>query len=97
MPTIPASKPADGMSATSGPLLDEPHFGSGNKEEQPLDPAAAAPIAGTAASTEASPAAAAAPAAAPAAASTATPAAASTAAPAVQPTPTEKQIHAHDQ
>jgi hypothetical protein len=44
MPEIPASKPAAGMSATSGPLNDDP-FSPEPKEEQPaaLAPTPAAP------------------------------------------------------
>jgi hypothetical protein len=38
LPAIPSSKPAAGMSATSGPMFDEPNFG----EEKPAAPAAPA-------------------------------------------------------
>jgi hypothetical protein len=43
MPEIPASKPAAGMSATSGPLNDDP-FSPEPKEEQPAAAAAAATV-----------------------------------------------------
>lgn len=46
MPEIPATKPAAGMSATSGPLSDDP-FATEPKEEQ----AAAAPAAPAATTT----------------------------------------------
>jgi hypothetical protein len=36
MPALPNSKPAAGMSATSGPMFEEPNFG----EEKPVDHAA---------------------------------------------------------
>ena len=38
MPAITTNKPAAGMSATSGPMFEEPDFGSDTKEEQPLAP-----------------------------------------------------------
>src|SRR2546429_117785 len=40
-PAIPTTKPAPGMSATSGPLGDEPDFSADTKEGQPAAPAAA--------------------------------------------------------
>lgn len=38
MPTLPTKEPAQGMSATSGPLGDEPDFGTDVKEEAPPAP-----------------------------------------------------------
>ncbi|KAJ4377946.1 hypothetical protein N0V83_000776 [Neocucurbitaria cava] len=38
LPAIPTSKPAAGMSATSGPMFDEPDFDSNTKEEKPIAP-----------------------------------------------------------
>jgi hypothetical protein len=40
LPAIPSSQPAAGMSATSGPMFDEPNFGEG-KPAAPAAPAAA--------------------------------------------------------
>lgn len=37
-PVVPAVKPAPGMSATSGPLGDEPDFGAEKEGEQPANP-----------------------------------------------------------
>jgi hypothetical protein len=42
-PAIPATKPAPGMSATSGPLGDEPDFGADDKDESAAPAAAPAP------------------------------------------------------